>query len=605
MTTHDATPPASERHLTDVLDRLSAAQRRLLLPAMALAAAVVAWVFRFVQDDAFITFRYSRHFADGNGLVLNRGDRVEGYTNFLWTWLMAIPERQGWSTPTFSILVTIALMVATIFVAHHLARLVTGDDRLALLSAAVLVANMSFVGYGTGGLETMLQTLLVTSVAALVLEPRGVAEPRPHQVLRRLAAGVVGALACLTRLDSAVLVGTWFVIVVVLEWRVARSGTLNTPETLSTPGAGGAGGAGGARRAIGAAALLGVPLVAILGPWLWWKYDYYGSILPNTLTAKSGGFLVPFLYGVVYLLVFGASYLAFLLIKRYRRHGRSFFANPTARTAFVPVVVWCVYTCVVGADFMEFRFMVPIIPILAILAAHLINPFTNVRHQAALVGVLLFASALHLVAPSVIAYPVLTFEELRHWPTESRTAWKGLGEQLADTFPGGEDVEGQPVVAVQPLGALSYYSELPTIDMLGLADREIAKDGLQIPLYYPGHVRMATVQQLLDKDVSLVVGLPTFGDDDPDRTSYRLSELSALYSTADLKELPDDATIVEAPLVPGRVWFMIYLTPNDKVDALIEAGEWRQLPIERTCRDDDLNVITRILAERTCDGITE
>ena len=141
--------------------------------------------------------------------------------------------------------------------------------------------------------------------------------------------------------------------------------------------------------------------------------------------------------------------------------------------------------------------------------------------------------------------------------------------------------------------------------MLGLSDREIAKDGLQIPLYYPGHVRMATVPQLLDKDVNLVVGLPTFGDDEPDPAAYRLSELAALYSTADLKEMSDDATIVEAPLVPGRVWFMIYLTPNDKVDALIEDGTWRQLPIERTCDDGDLNVITRILAERTCEGITE
>ena len=47
---------------------------------------------------------------------------------------------------------------------------------------------------------------------ALLVEPEG----RRNQVARRVLAGVLGGLACLTRLDSAVLVGTWFVMVVVL-----------------------------------------------------------------------------------------------------------------------------------------------------------------------------------------------------------------------------------------------------------------------------------------------------------------------------------------------------------------------------------------------------
>mgnify|MGYP000499956362 CR=1 FL=1 len=37
--------------------------------------------------------------------------------------------------------------------------------------------------------------------------------------------------------------------------------------------------------------------------------------------------------------------------------------------------------------------------------------------------------------------------------------------------------------------------------------------------------------------------------------------------------------------------------------ALIESGEWRQLPISRTCKDSDLNVITRIISEDTCKGL--
>src|SRR5262245_49032609 len=55
-----------------------------------LAAVVAFGVYRaaeaaWLADDAFISFRYARNWAEGQGLVWNPGERVEGYTNFLWT----------------------------------------------------------------------------------------------------------------------------------------------------------------------------------------------------------------------------------------------------------------------------------------------------------------------------------------------------------------------------------------------------------------------------------------------------------------------------------------------------------------------------------------
>lgn len=55
----------------------------------------LAYLCRFVQDDAFISFRYAANLIAGHGLVFNPGERVEGYTNFLWTALMAIPHALG------------------------------------------------------------------------------------------------------------------------------------------------------------------------------------------------------------------------------------------------------------------------------------------------------------------------------------------------------------------------------------------------------------------------------------------------------------------------------------------------------------------------------
>ena len=44
----------------------------------------------WLGDDAMISMRYARNLANGFGLVWNPGERVEGYTNFLWTIFMTL-----------------------------------------------------------------------------------------------------------------------------------------------------------------------------------------------------------------------------------------------------------------------------------------------------------------------------------------------------------------------------------------------------------------------------------------------------------------------------------------------------------------------------------
>src|ERR1044072_2429548 len=46
-------------------------------------------------DDAYISFRYADNLVHGLGLVYNAGERVEGYSNFLWTMGIALGMRLG------------------------------------------------------------------------------------------------------------------------------------------------------------------------------------------------------------------------------------------------------------------------------------------------------------------------------------------------------------------------------------------------------------------------------------------------------------------------------------------------------------------------------
>jgi arabinofuranosyltransferase len=586
--------PADERRLTDLLERWFDGRWRVAEAGLYVLAAIAAWIVRFVQDDAFITYRYARNFARGEGLVFNPGERVEGYTNFLWTVMHWLPERYGWSSPVFSQLVGIVLMVATVAVTLRLARRIFASESFAFLVALTLLANMTFLAYATGGLETMQQTLLVTSVAALLLPVVDV--PRAHVVGRRVGAGVCAGLAVLTRMDSAVLIAVWVLVYLVVQWRRETETSRRTSTLLAS------------------LVQIGVPAAVLVLPWFVWKLDYYGELLPNTFYAKSAGNpIVPPLYGLFYLAVFFFSYAAFLLIGRFRRHRQELFAVPGVAQALAVVPVWCLYICVVGGDFMEFRFMVPILPVLAMVAAYLINRYRRTGTQVALIVVLLLFSATHRVMPTLVPYPVLTFTELSHWPNESTTTWKGKGEFLAEQFPGGPDVPGQPTIAVAPLGVLPYFADLETVDMLGLTDPVTARTGYAIEPYYPGHVRMARVEHLLDRGVNLVLAQPGSTDPEPDRSAYRLSELTFLYPSVDLHELPADAQVIEIPQLDGKVWLIIYLTQNDAVDEAIERNGWDVYPIDFTCVVEDMDVVegsgplvdlanglSRLVGERTC-----
>ncbi len=63
-----------------------------------------AYVNSFIQDDAFITFRYSKNLALYGELNWNLGDslKVEGYSNFLWMLIMVIPEKLNVDVQAFS-----------------------------------------------------------------------------------------------------------------------------------------------------------------------------------------------------------------------------------------------------------------------------------------------------------------------------------------------------------------------------------------------------------------------------------------------------------------------------------------------------------------------
>ncbi len=229
----------------------AAAGRLLLLLALGLALARAA-ALTWICDDAFISFRYARNLVDGLGLVFNAGEAVEGYTNFLWTLLLAGGMALGLAPEALSPLLGLGGFAGTALLLAWAGGRAAPSGVLRLPVAALCWLGIHHAQiFATSGLETSLFGLLLLGGAVLAIEARG---PGAFAAL-----GLVGALATLTRPEGALVVGLGGLV-----------------ATVSGPA-----------RTRHLAAWLG-PTVLVLAPWLSWKQAFYGDLLPNTWYAKAG-----------------------------------------------------------------------------------------------------------------------------------------------------------------------------------------------------------------------------------------------------------------------------------------------------------------------------
>jgi len=125
-------------------------------------------------EDAFITFRYSKHLLQGYGLGAwnTCGEIVEGYTSFLWMILMSPAESLGITHATLSKIFGMAthlglvlLCLTTSYFIHTKSifkEFTYGKDRDVLfLTATILATYIPIAFYATSGMETVAFSLLV------------------------------------------------------------------------------------------------------------------------------------------------------------------------------------------------------------------------------------------------------------------------------------------------------------------------------------------------------------------------------------------------------------------------------------------------------------
>jgi len=224
----------------------------LLILATAVGHHVV--LFDWYVEDAAISFAYARNLADGQGLVpYPAAERIEGYSNPSWVFLLAAAEWVGLSAWDAARWLALVLCMATVVIVHRLVREATQRSEIALLAAALLALNSSFAIWGSSGLENALFGCLQAAGMASMLHEVRIGRRVP------LSAGFFVLLA-ITRPEAPVYVALAGLAYAAWVWRDRR----------------------GVGSIVGYAAVLVVPLLAYHA----WRYVYFAWPFPNTYYAK-------------------------------------------------------------------------------------------------------------------------------------------------------------------------------------------------------------------------------------------------------------------------------------------------------------------------------
>lgn len=267
--------------------------------------------------------------------------------------VITIPELVNHSTPVVSQVLGILCLFATVAISHRLARYTLNDDVLAFSAMVILLINLALLSPAMRELGTSVQTVLITSVMALLLP--SVAAARGRLALRRIAAGVLAAGAIIVSPDSAVLVGGAILIHLL-------AATDRRPSR------------GRARSTLVGVAQVALPLAAVLGVWLVLKQATDRTLLPDSLTSGSSDeSSVTMLLGLAQLTTAVEGYLLFVVAAwmRFRQGGRRAIGPLFEMQWLIPV--WLLYIVLGGGDSLEFQFLVPITPLLAIVIAALLD----------------------------------------------------------------------------------------------------------------------------------------------------------------------------------------------------------------------------------------
>jgi hypothetical protein len=525
----DATPPGepspssrADRWAAMLAHRNARLLLGLVLPLL-IAVQEMIELRAYTIDDAYISFRYARNLVDGHGLVYNLGEPVEGYTNFLWTLLIAAGLKLGAAPESFVNGLGITFGVGTFVFTYWVAERLAPSGPVPCLATWLLASTAIFNGHAVFGLETAMFACLLMAGAA-----RFMAESANEK--RRPWSGALFGMAALTRPEAPLffgllllhLSGPAFVPSARVarigrrvfggtgsQWRPAMTGlsmcvvalgtTLAQRDLIHDDEASGAlaiavlvAGAGGllasipraliSRRTLGRVEYFAIPVAAHAA----WRFSYYGHFIPNTLAAKTGDASVQYAGGmhyvdyymglegpVVWLFFAGAG----VALARRERTLLAFTATIASYTTYVILV---------GGDWMLLsRFFAPLQPFIFVVIG---VGMRTLLHSNAVAR-----WSLVMMLPFIVNQRVSMLETKRKTVTNETRVWNDFAGGVARWFGERDAKHGERAhgtIGLGDIGRVGWVSNYPVLDVLGLVTPTVAS--------FDGGHRLKTGPEFLD-----------------------------------------------------------------------------------------------------------
>jgi hypothetical protein len=452
---------------------LSSARIRAVSIAL-VAIVVITLVARILPgartiDDAFITFRYSRNIVEGMGFVYNPGVHTLGTTTPLYTLLMASISAITGSQefPQFALFVNALFDSLTVILLYLLMRRFSGSDWLGLLPALLWAIAPYSVTFAIGGMETSMNIFwMVAATWVWAAEPLG-------KMRSSLALGVLVALGLLTRIDALLWAAPLLGMQLIESLRAGKGAWLSRLPWRTW-----------------------IACAALLLPWALFSLVYFGSPIPNSLSAKTVAYRIndgealirliqhyalPFLESDVLnppLLAMGIFYMIFTLVAALHA-----LKNDRRMLAFL-VYPWVYFAAFAIANPLIFRwYLSPPLPALIfgiIGGLWIITRPLRESRQAARVVPLLFAALGVFWTTTTLNAWTLTPDHGQDRPAPDM-AWNQIElyyEQMGRTLRDEYGVTMTTKVASGDIGAVGYFSGATIVDTVGLVTPELSR-------YYP------------------------------------------------------------------------------------------------------------------------
>jgi len=413
--------------------------KAILFLSTLIVYAVLIQQNRFIQDDTFINFRYIDNFLNGNGLVYNSGEYVEGFTSLSWLIILTIVKVLGFDLIIASQYLSIFFGALIIFIIYLFSNHFKDSVYIFISSAALMISSPGFIYWTVSGMET---SFFVVLVLLMVL-----AYIYKNNLFSNSYFFIASFIAVITRQEAAAL----FFIILLYDFLVNKSQYLQK-ENL--------------RAFLIRIVVFFLPLLLLF----LLRIFYYGYPFPNTYYAKVNLILPYIQRGFEYIYNFIVRDLLFglLLIPIFIFFNKE--KNNLLKMTLILSTFYVVYIIYIGGDILPHnRFLLPVLPLIYLSISILV--FNNTSKKSLKV----------ILVAIIIAASFIKADYKKDFIRYTREHEIGLVKKMQIYADYLNDRSGENSTAtVSTIGSFGYYFNGNLIDMVGLTDKFIAHNPIEV-----------------------------------------------------------------------------------------------------------------------------